>query len=64
MGENDTAGRSTDGRSAALPRAQEQKQPKNSWWWKITALLLGAPPIAVYGAEDEVEQERAARAKD
>ncbi|MDR7111616.1 hypothetical protein J2X03_001480 [Microbacterium trichothecenolyticum] len=38
--------------------------PKSGWWWKITALFLGAPPIAVYGAEDEVEQERAARAKD
>ena len=64
MDENGTAGRSTDGRSAGLPRAQEQKQPKSSWWWKITALLLGAPPIAVYGVEEEVEQERAARAKD
>jgi len=64
MDENDTARRGTDGRSADVPRAQEQKQPKSGWWWKLTALLLGAPPIAVYGAEDEVEQERAARAKD
>ena len=38
--------------------------PKSGWWWKFTALLLGAPPIAVYGAQDEVEQERAERAKD
>ena len=64
MSEIGTAGRSTDARGADLPRAQEQKQPKSGWWWKLTALLLGAPPIAVYGAEDEVEQERAARAKD
>jgi hypothetical protein len=59
MGEN-----STDGLSADAQSAREQKEPKSGWWWKITALLLGAPPIAVYGAEEEVEQERAARAKD
>ncbi|HEY9306473.1 MAG TPA: hypothetical protein VIP82_01585 [Microbacterium sp.] len=59
MSENGTDRRSADGRSA-----REQKAPKSGWWWKLTALLLGAPPIAVYGAEDEVEQERAARAKD
>jgi hypothetical protein len=55
---------STGGRSAHEQSAREQKVPKSGWWWKLTALLLGAPPIAVYGAEDDVEQERAARAKD
>ncbi|WP_341998261.1 hypothetical protein MRBLWH7_000171 [Microbacterium sp. LWH7-1.2] len=54
MGENSTG-----------PQGErDQRAPKSGWWWKFTALLLGAPPIAVYGAEDEVEQERAARAKD
>jgi len=37
---------------------------KSGWWWKFTALLMGVPPIAVYGAEDEVERERAADATD
>ncbi|MDQ7879910.1 hypothetical protein Q9R08_18110 [Microbacterium sp. QXD-8] len=59
MGEN-----STDGLSAGTQSARVQNEPKSGWWWKLTALLLGAPPIAVYGAEDEVEQERAERAKD
>ena len=47
-------------------RQSDRDQPatKSGWWWKLTALLLGAPPIAVYGAEDEIEEERAARAKD
>ncbi|WP_203581304.1 hypothetical protein [Microbacterium hibisci] len=35
---------------------------KSGWWWKLTALLSGAPPIAVYGAEEDVERERAERA--
>ncbi|MFC8681687.1 hypothetical protein ACFT30_09205 [Microbacterium ureisolvens] len=35
---------------------------KSGWWWRFTALLFGAPPIAVYGAEEDVERERAARA--
>ncbi len=42
--------------------AEEQKQPRNGWWWKFTALFLGSPPVAVWAAEDEVEAERAARA--
>ncbi|MDR7186612.1 MULTISPECIES: hypothetical protein [Microbacterium] len=50
---------STDRQGEAAPST-----PKNGWWWKFTALFMGAPPIAVYGAEDEVEQERAARAND
>ena len=41
-----------------------QGAPKNGWWWKFTALITGVPPIAVYGAEEEVEQERAANAND
>jgi len=45
-------------------RAHDRDAPKSGWWWKLTALFLGVPPIAVYGAEDEVEQERAASAKD
>lgn len=38
----------------------EQKPARSGWWWKFTALFLGAPPVAVWAAEDEVEQERAA----
>lgn len=38
-----------------------REAPKSGWLWKFTALILGAPPIAVYGAEEEVEQERAER---
>ena len=43
---------------------QPAKAQKSGWLWKTTALLLGAPPIAVYGAEEEVEAERAARRAD
>jgi len=48
-----------DGRSAG-----DGQPAKSGWWWRLTALLLGAPPIAVYGAEDEVEQERRANVRD
>jgi hypothetical protein len=54
MGEKSTEDRGADGRAA----------PRSGWWWKFTALFMGAPPIAVWGAEEEVEQERAAKAKD
>jgi len=37
---------------------------KSGSWWKFVALILGAPPLAVYGAEEEVEAERAARRAD
>jgi len=38
-----------------------QDAPGSGWLWKFVALIFGAPPIAVYGAEEEVEQERAER---
>ena len=50
--------------SSGRRNAGDQTTPRNGWWWRFTALLLGVPPIAVYGAEDEVDQERAARAED
>ncbi len=37
--------------------------PRSGWWWKFTALMLGAPPVAVWAAEDEVEEERAQAAE-
>jgi len=44
------------------PRSAPPQEPRKSgWWWKFTALFMGVPPIAVYGAEDEVEAEREAR---
>jgi len=42
-------------------QAKPQEATKRGSWWQFVALLLGAPPIAVWGAEDEVEEERAAR---
>jgi hypothetical protein len=54
MGENSTQDRRASGSAA----------PKGGWWWKFTALFMGVPPVAVWGAEEEVEQERAAKAKD
>ena len=53
MGEKSTEDRGANARAA----------PRSGWWWKFTALFMGAPPIAVWGAEEEVEQERAAKAK-
>jgi len=44
-------------------KANPQDTPKSGWWWKFTALFLGAPPIAVWGGEEEVEQERQERLK-
>jgi hypothetical protein len=54
MGDTNTEDRGTGGRA----------QPRSGWWWKFTALFMGAPPIAVWGAEEEVEQERASKSKD
>ncbi|MGN6218219.1 MAG: hypothetical protein ACTHNQ_01845 [Microbacterium sp.] len=48
----------------ANPQDEEpQAAPKSGWLWKFVALILGAPPLAVYGAEEEVEQERQANAR-
>ena len=52
------------GHSADRQGEAATSAPKNTWGWKFPALFMGAPPIAVYGAESDVEQERAARAKD
>lgn len=38
---------------------RDSPKRRDGWWWKFTALVLGAPPVAVWAAEDEVEQERA-----
>jgi len=50
-------------KSSDRAHAGDQGAPKNGWWWRFTALFMGVPPIAVHGAEEEVEQERAANAK-
>ncbi|WP_160150824.1 hypothetical protein [Microbacterium timonense] len=42
-------------------RTDKQRPPRSGWWWKLVALFLAVPPITVYAAEDEVEQERASR---
>ncbi|MBW9093492.1 hypothetical protein JNB62_07350 [Microbacterium jejuense] len=42
-------------------KSAPQEAPRSGWLWKFVALISGAPPIAVYGAEEEVEQERADR---
>ncbi|MBD3942380.1 hypothetical protein IF188_11785 [Microbacterium sp. NEAU-LLC] len=49
----------------AAPQTAPPREPRKSGWlWKFTALMLGAPPLAVYGAEEEIEAERAARSAD
>jgi hypothetical protein len=54
MGEKNTEERGASGSEA----------PRSGWWWKLTALFMGVPPVAVWGAEEEVEQERASKPKD
>ena len=39
-------------------QAPLQDAQRRGSWWQFVALLLGAPPIAVWGGEEEVEQER------
>jgi hypothetical protein len=44
------------------PSVERAPAAKNGWWWRLVALFAGVPPVAVYGAEDEVDAERSAGA--
>ena len=48
MSESDTDRRTTAGTG----------RQKSGWWWRFTALFLGVPPLAVYGAEEDIDRER------
>jgi hypothetical protein len=54
-------GESAKGQSMDEQKADSPDTPRSGWWWKFVALFLGVPPVAVWGAEEEVEEERAAR---